>query len=278
MNKNELNPDASPEAAYGARLRSLREARGWTQEDLAGRMDYSSVHISFVENGRKPPTLRFSKGVDVALRLTGTEASFELEYRQIRHGNLLEGFPEYVKHEGKAAEIRLYEIGIIPGLLQTPEYARVLADNAARRGAITPEQADERVSFLAKRQAALERTRLPTLLVVMDESCVRRQVGGPDVMNAQLDRLVQFAEKPNTVLQVAPYEIGERRPFNLPMNLLTMSDLSVIAYAESQLRGNVERDTAAVLPLLTAYHQLQAESLPQAASVAMINEVRKGTP
>ncbi len=196
----------------------------------------------------------------------------------MKNGNLLEGFPEYVKYEGTAAEIRLYEIGIVPGLLQTPEYARVLADNAARRGAITPEQAEERVSFLAKRQAAMERTRLPTLLVVMDESCVRRQVGGPEVMNAQLDRLVQFAELPNSVLQIAPYDIGERRTFDLPMNLLTMSDLSVIAYAESQLRGHVERDTAAVLPLLTAYHQLQAEALPQAASVAMIKQVRKGTP
>ncbi|WP_039635576.1 helix-turn-helix transcriptional regulator [Streptomyces sp. 769] len=278
MNKNELNPDASPEAAYGARLRSLREARGWTQEDLAGRMGYSSVHISFVENGRKPPTLPFSKGVDVALGVVGTDASFELEYRQIKHGNLLEGFPEYVKREGKAAEIRLYETGIIPGLLQTPEYARVLADSAARRGTITAEQADERVSFLAKRQAVLQRPRLPAMLVVMDESCVRRRVGGPEVMRAQLDRLVAFAELPNTVLQIAPYDIGERRPFDRPMNLLTMPDLSVIAYAESQLRGHLERDTAAVLPLLTAYHQLQAEALPQAASVAMINEVRKGTP
>ncbi|WP_275467721.1 DUF5753 domain-containing protein [Streptomyces noursei] len=238
----------------------------------------SSVHISFVENGRKPPTLRFSRGIDRAFGIAGTADSFERQYREMKNGNLLEGFPEYVKYEGTAAEIRLYEIGIVPGLLQTPEYARVLADNAARRGAITPEQAEERVSFLAKRQAAMERTRLPTLLVVMDESCVRRQVGGPEVMNAQLDRLVQFAELPNSVLQIAPYDIGERRTFDLPMNLLTMSDLSVIAYAESQLRGHVERDTAAVLPLLTAYHQLQAEALPQAASVAMIKQVRKGTP
>ncbi|MCK7628190.1 helix-turn-helix domain-containing protein [Streptomyces sp. RS10V-4] len=278
MNKNELNPDASPQAAYGARLRGLRETRGWTQEGLAERTEYSSVHVSAVENGRKPPTLRFSRSVDRALGLVGTEDAFEREYREIKHGNLLEGFPEYVKHEGRAAEIRLYEIGIIPELLQTPEYAQVLADSAARRGAITPEQADERVTFLMERQATLARPRLPTMLVVMDESCIRRRVGGPKVMNAQLDRLAEFAELPNSVLQIAPYDIGERRPFNLPMNLLTMPDLSVIAYAESQMRGHLERDTAAVLPLLTAYHQLQAEALPQAASVAMIHEARKGTP
>ncbi|MFJ9849091.1 Scr1 family TA system antitoxin-like transcriptional regulator [Streptomyces sp. NPDC101150] len=278
MNRKELNPNASPQAAYGARLRSLREASGWTQDDLAQRLEYSSVHISAVETGRKPPTLRFSRGADRAFGIEGTADAFERECREIKQGGLLEGFPEYVGHEGRAAEIRLYEIGIIPGLLQTPEYARVLADSAVRRGAIAPEQADERVAFLTERQAALMRPRPPMMLVVMDESCIRRRVGGHKVMSAQLDRLAQFAELPNTVLQIAPFDIGERRPFNLPMNLLTLSDLSVIAYAESQMRGHLERDTAAVLPLLTAYHQLQAEALPQAASVAMINEVRKGTP
>ncbi len=92
---------------------------------------------------------------------------------------MLEGFPEYVVHESRAVEIRLYEVGIIPGLLQTPEYARVLADSAVRRGAITPEQADERVAFLAKRQAALVRPQPPMLFVTMDESCIRRPVGAP---------------------------------------------------------------------------------------------------
>ena len=95
-------------------------------------------------------------------------------------------------------------------------------------------------------------------------------------MGAQLARLAEFAELPNTVLQFAPYDIGERRPFDLPMNMLTLSDLSVIAYAESQIRGHLERETTSVLPLLAAYHQLQAEALSQTASMAMINEARKG--
>ena len=149
MNKNELNPDASPQAAYGARLRSLREARGWTQEDLADRTDYSSVHISAVENGRKPPTLRFSRSADRAFGNQGAD-TFERQYRELRQGSLLEGFPEYVKYEERAVEIRIYNIGVIPGLLQTPEYARVLADSAVRRGAITPEQADDMTVIVAR--------------------------------------------------------------------------------------------------------------------------------
>ncbi|MFF8418005.1 helix-turn-helix domain-containing protein [Streptomyces sp. NPDC015680] len=277
MNRKELDPESSPEAAFGARIRRLREERGWKQEELAERMGYSGTHISAVETGRKMPTLRFSRSADQIFGTGETADTFERQYREIRHGSLLEGFPQYVGHEGRAVEIRLYEIGIIPGLLQTPEYARVLADSALRRGAIVPDQAAERVSFLAERQAALVRPRPPMMMVVMDESCIRRRVGGGEVMAAQLDRLLEFAALPNTVLQIAPYDMGERRTFNLPMNLLTLSDMSVIAYAESQMRGHLERDTTSVLPLLTAYHQLQAEALSQAASVAMINEVRKGT-
>ncbi|GAU67700.1 putative DNA-binding protein [Streptomyces sp. NBRC 110611] len=278
MNQNELNPDASPQAAYGARLRRLRKERGWTQADLAERMGYSSVHISGVENGKKFPTSRFSKAVDVAFGLVGTADAFEREYREIKHGSLLEGFPEYVKYEGRAVEIRQFEIGIIPGLLQTPEYARELADSAVRRGAITPEQAEESISFLAERQAVLVRSRPPMVFVTMDESCIRRPVGGPSVMDAQLARLIEFAEMPNTLLQVAPYEIGARRTLNLPVNLLMMPDRSLIFYAESQAQGHLDRDSASVMPMLTAYHQLQAESLSQAASVAMIEQLRKGTP
>ncbi|AEW98856.1 helix-turn-helix domain-containing protein [Streptantibioticus cattleyicolor] len=276
MNRKELNPEASPQAAYGARLRSLREARGWTQEELASRLEYSSVHISAVETGRKPPTLRFSRSADQAFGLTGSADAFERYYRELKHGALLEGFPEYVKCEGRAVEIRVFEIGIIPGLLQTPEYARVLADSAMRRGAITPEQAEERVSLLTERQAALVRDRPPMVFVTMDESCIRRPVGGPAVMDAQLARLVEFAQLPNTLLQVAPYEMGERRTFNLPVYLLTLPDRSVICYAESQAQGNLDRETTSVVPMLTAYHQLQAEALSQAASVAMIEQVRKG--
>ncbi|MCZ0996344.1 helix-turn-helix transcriptional regulator [Streptomyces noursei] len=277
MNKNDLNPHASPQAAYGARLRSAREVRGWTQEDLAARMDYSSVHVSAVENARKPPTLRFSRSIDRALGLVGTADAFERQYREIKHGSLLEGFPEYVSFEGRAVEIRLYEVGVIPGLLQTPEYAATLEADAVRREAITPEQAKERVELVSRRQDTLARTPSPLIHAVLDESCVRRPMGDHTVMDAQFDRLLKFAEMPNTVLQVAPFAMGARRPFSLPVTVLTMTDRSIMSYAESAQRGHLERDNASVVPILTAYHQLQAEALSQTASVAMIEQLRKGT-
>ncbi|WP_055529284.1 helix-turn-helix domain-containing protein [Streptomyces graminilatus] len=275
MNRKELDPDSSPQAAFGARLRAAREERGWTQEELAEQMGYSSTHISSVETGRKLPTLRLALSADAAL---GTGDSFERAFRKVRNAGLLEGFPQFVDHEAQAAEIRLYEVGIVPGLLQTPEYATVLAQSAVRRGAITSDQADQRVALIAERQATLARTPSPMVFVVLDEGCIRRPIGEPAVMDAQLARLIEFAELPNTVVQVAPFAMGARRPFNLPIYIVTLPDRSLVSYAESAHRGHLERESTFVLPLLTAYHQLQAEALSQAASVAMIEQLRKGTP
>ncbi|MFG2112758.1 Scr1 family TA system antitoxin-like transcriptional regulator [Streptomyces sp. NPDC048718] len=278
VNRKELNPEASPRAAYGARLRSAREARGWKQDDLAERMGYSGRHISAVETGCKPPTRRFSRSLDAALGLTGTAESFERAWGELRNGSLLEGFPEYVGYEARAAEIRLFESGLIPGPIQTPAYAHALAGGAVKRGVLTVEQADERVAFLMERQAALARREPPLVIVVLDESCVRRPVGGASVMDEQLERLVEFAEQPNTMLQIAPYAIGEARTLDRAVNLLTLQDRSLLSYVESQTQGHLDRALTSVLPLVKAYHQLQAVSLSQTASVDLIHQLRRGLP
>lgn len=275
VNRKELDAEGSPGARFGQRLRMLRDERGWTQDELAERMGCSGTHISAVETGRRRPTPRFAASADKAL---GTGDQLERQGRAVWNTAILEGFPEFVAHEVRATEIRLFGLGIIPGLLQTPEYAAAITTGALRRGAITEQQAEERLTLLAQRQASLDRTPAPLVYAVLDESCIRRVVGGPRIMAAQLDRLVAFAELPSTVLQVAPYDLGERRSFDLPVTLLTLADRSQIAYAESAQQGRLERDIRYVQPLLTAYHQLQAEALSQAASVAVFEQARKGTP
>ncbi|MBB0243440.1 helix-turn-helix domain-containing protein [Streptomyces alkaliphilus] len=274
VNRKELDPDSSPCAAFGERLRRLRDERGWTQEELAERIGCTGTHISAVETGRRPPTKRFAASADRAFR---TGDSLERQSMALRQTALLEGFPEYVKHEARAVEIRLYEVGVIHGLLQTREYAEALEADAVRREAITEEQATERVDLIVRRQATLTRSPSPLIHVVLDEGCLLRPMGNAGVMKAQFDLLVEFAERPNTLLQVAPFNMGARRPFSLPITVLTLPDRSLMSYAESSQRGHLERDSDSVVPVLTTYHQLQAEALPQAASVAMIEQLRKGT-
>ncbi|MGW1144159.1 helix-turn-helix domain-containing protein [Streptomyces sp. NPDC002454] len=276
MNRKDLNPEESPQAAFGARLRSSREARGWTQADLSTRMGVSGGHISGVETTRKTPSLRFAKAADKAFGLLGKEATFERQWREMQYGSLLEGFPEYLGCEGRAAEVRLFEVGAVPGPLQTREYAQAIAGFAVEQGDITPEQAAERVDFLIERQSALARTPSPLVFAVLDESCIRRPIGGPQVMKAQFERLLDFAGQPNSGFQIAPYSLAERRPFNRAVNLLTMTDRSVMSYVESETHGHLDRELTSVLPLLRKYHQLQLEAASQAESVAVIEQLRKG--
>ncbi|MEV7089857.1 helix-turn-helix transcriptional regulator [Streptomyces sp. NPDC093085] len=274
-NRKELDPEQSPSAAFGARLRSLRDERGWTQVELAERMGCSGAHISAVETGQRKPTQQFAASADRAL---GTGDRLQRQCQAVRYRALLEGFPEYIAHEARATEIRLYEVGVIHGLLQTHEYASAIGDSAVKRGVATREQADERIALIAQRQASLTRTPPPLVFVVLDESCLRRPIGDSTLMDAQFARLIEFAERPNTVFQIAPFDLGVRRPLTLPVTLLTLPDRSLMSYAESAHRGHLERDTTTVLPLLTDYHQLQAEALPRAASVDMIRQLRKGSP
>ncbi|MFJ6655030.1 helix-turn-helix domain-containing protein [Streptomyces sp. NPDC091377] len=276
--RKELDPDASLQAALGARLRQEREGRGWSQRQLAERMGYSPTQISHVETALKIATLPFCRRLDAVLELAGTDESFEGQWFHMKHGALLEGFPKFISYEGRAAEIRLYEVGVIPGLFQTLEYAAVIENHSVTRGAITAEQAEERVTTVANRQAAISRNPLPAVHAVLDESCIRRQVGSAEIMRRQLDQLLAIAEQPNTILQVAPFTMGERRPFNLPVTILTLPDRVVMSYAESAHRGHLERDSQRVEPTLSAYYQLQKYALPQATSVEVIHQVRKGIP
>ncbi|MFJ7280158.1 DUF5753 domain-containing protein [Kitasatospora sp. NPDC098663] len=204
---------------------------------------------------------------------TGTK--FTNLFLDVRASSLLQGFGQYVAEEAKALELRMFEVGIIPGLLQTPEYAAALTTAAVNRGSITEAQAGERLRVLAGRQRLLVRQPAPQLYAILDESCIRRVVGGHQVMVDQLDRLVEVAALPHVTLQIAPFSMGEARSLNLPVYLPVLPDRSVAAYSEAAQQGWFERDPAEVQPLLTAYHHLQVEALPQAPSVALISKVRE---
>ncbi|MFF4815261.1 Scr1 family TA system antitoxin-like transcriptional regulator [Kitasatospora sp. NPDC001309] len=275
MNKNELDAAASPEAEFGDFLRSSREAKGWRQEDLAYAAGCSPTHISALENGRRRPTPQIGRKLDSAF---GWDRVFANRAIDARSSVLLEGFEKYVAQESKAEELRLFTLGIIPGVLQTLDYARAIAAGAVRRGSITQEGADDRVAVLARRQARLRREQPPVIHAVLDESCLRRPVGGPGVMSAQFDHLLEFAKLPNSLLQVAPLAIGEDRAFDLPVNIITLPDRSLMAYAESAQQGNLERDSDAVRPTLAAYYQLQGLALSQAETVALICQLREELP
>ncbi|MBO1417353.1 helix-turn-helix transcriptional regulator [Streptomyces sp. FH025] len=268
----EDDSSSSPAVRFGNELRRLRRSRRWSQAELGRRMGYSHGLVSYVERAKKPVTLKFAVAAD---RVFDTGGVFKELWRRISNASLLEGFAEFVDAEARCRKLRTFHLGVMPGLLQTLDYAAALEAGNVRRGSITQAQADGRVDFLAGRQRILEKDSPPVIHAVLDESCLLRTVGGSEVMRAQLDHLLALAECPNITIQVAPFRLGEQRPFLLPVVLLTLPDRSVVGYAEAHSRGHLERGRESVAGWEEDYDHLKVESLDTAASLAMIRAVRK---
>ncbi|MFF2077658.1 helix-turn-helix domain-containing protein [Kitasatospora sp. NPDC058162] len=273
MNRKELDPDASPAAKFGAELRALREARGWTQDHLAELTGYSAVHVSAVETGRKPPTQRFSRRLDIAFE---APERFEREWRKSGQRVMFEGFGDYLRCEAAAVALRLFEINIIPSLFQTPAYARAYQEARVRRGWATQQQAEERLSLLLHRQQRLSQHPAPRVHAVIDEGCLRRVIGGREVMLEQLVHLEELALQPQVVVQISPFSLGEDRPFGLPITLLTLPNRTIVGYGETQRRGFLEREPDVLAEWAGEYDQLQVEALSRSASREFIRQVRRG--
>ncbi|MET8541451.1 helix-turn-helix transcriptional regulator [Kitasatospora sp. NPDC004799] len=269
MRESQLDPSASPLKAFGAQLRKLRKAAGLTQTQLGQRTNLSDSQISNLERGTRNPTLDWVRKADKAIDARGT---LELTYWSLSGSSLLEGFPEYAAQEAKAQGISHFELGIVPGLAQTREYASAFASAAVRRGSITEEQAADRLDFLATRQKLLEQRSAPRLHFVLDEGALLRNVGGPKVMARQLAHLEDLASRPNITIQVAPFSLAEELPFTMVVTLLTLADRSLLAYSECQLRGFLARDADTAQAWERDYHQLQVEALSKAASLEMIRK------
>ncbi|MGW2543183.1 helix-turn-helix domain-containing protein [Kitasatospora sp. NPDC001574] len=272
MNQKELDPTSGPWAPFGVQLRRSRRAGRLTQAQLARKCGCDPSHVSLVELSRRAPSKKFAAKADEVLETGGT---LTLMYWQHRHTALVPGFPEYANYEARAAEIRMFEVDVVPGLLQTAEYATALEAGHVRQASATQEQAEERVSFLATRQQCLDRTPPPIVHAVLDESCVRRPIGGRDVMVRQLLHLEELGKRPNIAIQVAPFSLGEDRPFMRMVFLLTMPDRKVLGYSENEHRGFLDREAEAVLPVVKSYDRLQIEAMNQADSLAMIRSVRR---
>lgn len=272
MNLRDLDPSASPLAAFGMQLRRSRKAKGLSQAALGRKLSCSDSYVSYIERAERQPPPWFAPKADEILETGGT---LELMWWQLQHSMLIEGFPEYAREEAKATEIRVFEIGIIPGLLQTVEYATAQEDGMVSRGDASQQQADERVAFLLARQRRLEHPVPPVVYAVLEESCLHRSMGGPAVMARQLAHLEAMAARPDVVIQVAPGTMANQCPFRSPLWLLTMPDRSLLGYTETFQRGYVEREVATLTSWERHYARLQVDALSRNSSLRLIRDVRK---
>lgn len=246
----------------GLRLRDLRERAGCSYEEAARALSVNAATVRRMEKaevGLKPlfvEKLLETYGVgqaEIDAFLALVEESRKPGWWHRFRDVLPDWFGLYVSLEGAANLIRGYEPHCVPGLLQTEGYARALLRTGFPNA--PEEEIERRVALRMGRQRLLAGPDAPRLWMVIDETVLRRPVGGPEVMRAQIDRLLEAMALPNVTLQVVLLEAGPHPGMFGPFQLFRFDipELPDIVYTES-LTGAVyldERpDTAAYLEVL----------------------------
>jgi transcriptional regulator with XRE-family HTH domain len=258
--------------ALGSKLRRLREASKITREVAGYAIRGSHSKISRMELGR----VGF-KERDVADLLTLYGVTDEQERETFRtlarqsnapgwwreYGDVLPTwFENYLGLEQAASVIRTYEPQLVPGLLQTKDYARAIIRMRHLYG--SAEEVERRVSLRMTRQEFLTQPGAPDLWVALDESALRRPLGNREAHRAQLRHLIEMAPRPNITLQVVPFDVGGHAAAGGPFAILRFPEYDIpdIVYLEqltSALYLDKKRDTADYLVLMDSLC-VQAES------------------
>ncbi|MEU2363700.1 helix-turn-helix domain-containing protein [Streptomyces noursei] len=263
---------ATNAAVFGEVLRHFREAAGLTQEELARKIPCDRSQVARVERGTRVPHETSAEKCDELLGTGGVLKKLwgRIDwYPEVAHPDW---FKRRAEMDAVAVALREYQERVIPGLLQTPEYAHALF---SRRPASADEVA-ERVRARLSRQQRFLADAGPMYVAVLDESCLRNGVGSSEIMRDQCAHLLSVGRRSNIRIQVAPAGItGFVRPRG-SMSLIELPDGHRWVYSESLDRGHFNDDPAVYARHAQTYDVLRADAPSARESAALISDVMEG--
>nr|WP_202515886.1 MULTISPECIES: helix-turn-helix transcriptional regulator [unclassified Streptomyces] len=263
----------------------LRERAGLKREEAARVLRVAPATVRRMEMAEvslKIPYLQLllkAYGVpddEAALFVQLAEEANRPGWWQRFHDILPNWFSMYVSLEGAAGLIRSYEPHFVPGLLQTEDYARAVLKSGAV-GQTSPDDIERHVALRMQRQALLTRPDAPRFWAVMDETALRRPVGGPEVMRAQIDKLLEATKLAHVTLQVAPFANGPHPGTYGPFVLFrfAMSELPDMVYSE-YLTGAVYLDARTeVATHLEVMDRMAAQAATAQRTKEILRDLRK---
>jgi transcriptional regulator with XRE-family HTH domain len=264
-------------------LRRLREAARLTCEEVAERLECSASKISRVETGRVSVSPRDVRdmleiyGVPEPQRDSLVQLARESRQKGWWHAygdSVQPQFATYLGLESAAAEIKTYEVNLIPGLLQTEEYARAVVTASMVNSSRS--DVERRVALRMERQR-LQRANPPKLWAVLDEAALRRQVGGREVMRVQLEHLRETSALRNVSLQVIPFAGGAHPGMGRPFVILSFGEEADpdVVYLEDLASALWVENVEEVDRYQVYFNHLQATALSFEDSAALVTAVLK---
>jgi transcriptional regulator with XRE-family HTH domain len=263
----------------GALLRKLRTEKGLTVEQAAEQLMFSMSKLSRMETGHGVATPRDIRDVCSLYEVTD-KAERERMLKLAAEGKQAGWwqsydlpYSTYVGLEAEATAISDFQSSVVPGLLQTADYARAGHEGAMPR--LSSGEIERRIEAKLTRQALLGQDDPPDFSAVLDEAVLHRMVGGPAVMSAQLGRLIEAANRPKVRIQVIPFTLGAHPGVESNFNILEMpSPTPGVVFVEG-LVGSIYLERSEEL---TRYRQiferLQAIALSPKDTIALIAKIR----
>ena len=275
----------SIQAVERPELAALRNARGYTQDELGEEIGTTGLTISRYERGASTPQGKRARSYARALNismprlngvLNGDSSGGDDEVGEDDEQRLLapKWFSIFVAVEQAAARLESYEPHVIHGLLQTEEYARALLE---QEHSLT--QAERLVRLRMSRQAALVRSDNPLQLVlVISEGAIRLKVGTNALMRRQLGHLTDMAQRENVIVRLLPFAAGPHVADRGTFTLSTPSwdEVPNVAYLETYLSGaSYVEDAADIKPFSDLFGRLRSMCLPADQSIDVIRELEE---
>ncbi|WP_326637991.1 helix-turn-helix transcriptional regulator [Streptosporangium sp. NBC_01755] len=269
----ELDSASSPLAFFAMELRRLREQAELTQEQLAQEISYSTALVSMVETGKRNPSRDFTRRCDERLNSGGLLMRI---WPLLANTAYSTQFQPWLEIELHAHALRTWQPLLVPGLLQTADYARAIL--SAEPG-VTAERVEELVTGRLDRQKVLRRENPLLLWAVIGEEALHLRIGGPEVMRDQIAALITATENNHISVQVVPRGLDgpSRAIVGLEGGFLIASAEGSpdSVFVESAAAGHVTDHPRDVTAICKRYEAIRSEALPVRTSVDLLAKVVK---
>lgn len=253
---------------YGKLVKLYRERLGMTQQELAEALGYSVELVASIEQGRRPAQARFTGAAETTLNAGGTLAVLQDD---VDLAKLPAFFQDFALIETEAVSRYDFEPLLIPGLLQTQEYARALF--TAHSPPLSDEIIEQHVEARLSRQKLLTRTPLVESCFIVGEAALTTVVGSGAVMRGQLQHLLEQGSMRNVEIQVMPSDRGFHPGHNGSMVVLETLEHRRVGYIESQDVGLVITNPTKVSTFGLRYGKLRTQALNAEESARLIERV-----